>query len=102
MAYRYDVRTGVTKIKLNIKKYVAAAAIALGIAGASVAPAMAVGNSANSSASPCGATHGAFADQNGNFGFLGEVGGTPGYHNGAVGQEAGATGYNNSQTNCQQ
>jgi hypothetical protein len=46
-------------------------------------------------ASPCGAIHGAFANVNGNFGFLGEVGGTPGYHN-AVGQEVGATGYNNS------
>jgi hypothetical protein len=33
---------------------------------------------------------------NGNFGFLGELGGAPGYHDGAVGQEVGATGYNNS------
>jgi hypothetical protein len=33
---------------------------------------------------------------NGNFGFLGEAGGTPGYHGGAVGQEPGATGYNDS------
>jgi hypothetical protein len=47
-------------------------------------------------ASLCGAIHGAFANQNGNFGFLGELGGTPGYHNGAVGQDVGATGYNNS------
>jgi hypothetical protein len=43
-----------------------------------------------------GAVHGAFANANGNFGFLGEAGGTPGYHDGAVGQEQGATGYNNS------
>lgn len=43
-----------------------------------------------------GAAHGAFANVNGNFGFLGEVGGTPGYHDGAVGQDSGATGYNNS------
>jgi hypothetical protein len=43
-----------------------------------------------------GSAHGAFANVNGNFGFLGDVGGTPGYHNGAVGQEPGATGYNNS------
>ena len=42
------------------------------------------------------AAHGAFANVNGNFGFLGALGGTPGYHNGAVGQEPGATGYNNS------
>jgi len=47
-------------------------------------------------ASTCGATHGAFANVNGNFGFLGGLGGTPGYHNGAVGQDPGATGYNNS------
>jgi hypothetical protein len=33
---------------------------------------------------------------NGNFGSLGALGGMPGYHNGAVGQEPGATGYNNS------
>lgn len=43
-----------------------------------------------------GAIHGAFANVNGNFGFLGDVGGTPGYHDGAVGQDPGATGYNNS------
>ena len=46
-------------------------------------------------ASCVGDTHGAFANDNGNFGWLGALGGTPGYH-GAVGQEAGATGYNNS------
>jgi hypothetical protein len=49
-----------------------------------------------SGASPCGAIHGAFADVNGNFGFLGPAGGTPGYHDGAVGQDQGATGFNNS------
>ena len=54
----------------------------------------------NSNASPCGATHGAFADVNGNFGFLGTAGGTPGYHGGAVGQDPGATGYNNSHVDC--
>lgn len=47
-------------------------------------------------ASACGAIHGAFANVNGNFGFLGDMGGTPGYHNGAEGQDPGATGYNNS------
>lgn len=47
-------------------------------------------------ASTCGATHGAFANVNGNFGWLGADGGTPGYHSGAVGQDPGATGYNNS------
>jgi hypothetical protein len=43
-----------------------------------------------------GAAHGAFANVNGNFGFLGALGGTPGYHGGAVGQDPGATGSNNS------
>lgn len=52
-------------------------------------------------ASPCGAVHGAFASVNGNFGFLGQVGGTPGYHDGATGQQPGATGFNNSHTDCQ-
>jgi hypothetical protein len=42
-----------------------------------------------------GSIHGAFANVNGNFGFLGAAGGTPGYHD-AVAQETGATGYNNS------
>ena len=46
--------------------------------------------------SSSGACHGAFANVNGNFGWLGPLGGTPGYHD-AVGQEPGATGYNNSQ-----
>ena len=47
-------------------------------------------------ASACGAIHGAFANVNGNFGFLGTAGRTPGYHDGAVGQDPNATGYNNS------
>ena len=57
--------------------------------------------SAENHASACGAVHGAFANVNGNFGFLGELGGTPGYR-GAVGQEEGATGFNNSHTGCQE
>jgi hypothetical protein len=63
--------------------------------------AFAAGPSDGSKASPCGAIHGAFADSNGNFGFLGPDGGTPGFHNGATGQDPGATGYNNSHTSCQ-
>jgi len=43
-----------------------------------------------------GAIHGAFANVNGDFGWLGPEGGTPGHHDGAVGQDPGATGYNNS------
>jgi hypothetical protein len=52
-------------------------------------------------ADPCGQSHGAFAyfDGDTNLGVLGP--GTPEYHGGAVGQEPGATGYNNSHTNCQ-
>ncbi len=69
-------------------------ALALGMA----VPALAVG-SEESHAAPCGATHGAFADQWGNFGWLGDLGGTPGYHD-AVGQQPGATGYNNSHVDC--
>jgi hypothetical protein len=56
--------------------------------------------SADNNASACGAAHGAFANVNGNFGFLGAEGGTPGYHNGAVGQDPGATGSNNSNATC--
>ena len=73
-------------------------ATALVVSGA----AFAAGNGDGSNASACGAAHGAFADVNGNFGFLGQAGGTPGYHDGATGQTPGATGYNNSHTNCQQ
>jgi hypothetical protein len=51
---------------------------------------------AGDNASDMGQAHGAFAVTNGNFGWLGALGGTPGYHNGAVGQDPGATGYNNS------
>ena len=58
--------------------------------------------SSASNASPCGATHGAFANENGNFGAIGqEYRGAPNYHGGVRGQEPGATGYNNSHTNCQ-
>jgi hypothetical protein len=70
--------------KLAMISAVAIAAIGIGVGSASAEP------------SPCGAVHGAFANVNGNFGFLGAVGGTPGYHDGAVGQDPGATGYNNS------
>ena len=79
-------------------RYMVIAIVALALAGA----AFAAGNgSSDTPASACGAVHGAFADTNGNFGFLGEDGGTPGYHGGATGQEPGATGYNNSHTDCQ-
>ena len=82
-------------LRRNLMKVILRTAILIGALTVSAA-ALAAGPSDNSQASYCGATHGAFADSNGNFGFLGALGGTPGYHNGAVGQETGATGYNNS------
>jgi hypothetical protein len=83
---------------MTIKKAVVGAALSAMMLGALVVPAAVPASAAPSS---CGAAHGAFANVNGNFGDLGEVGGTPGYHNGAVGQEPGATGYNNSNSDCQ-
>lgn len=76
---------------INIKKALVTGALTAAIL-ASAIPALAV---AGEQASDCGAGHGAFASVNGNFGWLGELGGTPGYHD-AVGQEPSATGYNNS------
>jgi hypothetical protein len=82
------------------KIFIAAALTGVALVPVSMsATAFAAGDGSN--ASSCGAVHGAFADQNGNFGFLGQDGGTPGYHNGAVGQDPGATGSNNSHTGCQ-
>lgn len=82
---------------MNLKKILTGAVAGAVMLGALAVPALAV---AGDQASDCGANHGAFASVNGNFGFLGEVGGTPGYHNGAVGQDVGATGYNNSHVDC--
>ena len=71
--------------------------VAMAMASAVVLPAISLGISPASAASSIeGGCHGAFANINGNFGFLGALGGTPGYHSGAVGQDPGATGYNNS------
>ncbi len=99
---RYTINEGIEKSKSKFKRLIAASAAIMMMAGAAAAPAFAAGSGDGSQASPCGAVHGAFADANGNFGFLGQAGGTPGYHNGAVGQDPGATGYNNSQAECQQ
>lgn len=87
---------------MSIKKIAFAGAATALFMGSLALPAFAAGNGDGSQASACGAVHGAFADVNGNFGFLGPLGGTPGYHNGAVGQQPGATGSNNSSTDCQQ
>jgi hypothetical protein len=75
-----------------MRKHVAAAAV---VAALMVAPSAALA-APGDNASDMGQAHGAFAATNGNFGWLGALGGTPGYHGGAVGQEPGATGYNNS------
>ena len=68
----------------------AIAALALSLSGTALA------SPANDGAQ-CGtdAASGAFLAGSGNYGWLGVLGGTPGYHD-AVGQEPGATGYNNS------
>ena len=82
-----------------MKKVLAGLGASAMMLGSTVLPVFAAGSDL-SQPSACGATHGAFANVNGNFGFLGSEGGTPGYHNGAVGQQQGATGYNNSNVNC--
>lgn len=92
---RYNISTGVEKSKSNMKKYLLGAAAAGLMATGIAVPALAAGAGDGSQASSSGACHGAFADVNGNFGWLGPLGGTPGYH-GAVGQTPPATGYNNS------
>jgi hypothetical protein len=76
-----------------MKKFLAPLAVVVALAVPTIA-------SAENNASPCGATHGAFANVNGNFGEVLGAGGTPVYHDGAVGQEVGATGYNNSHVVC--
>jgi hypothetical protein len=52
-------------------------------------------------ASQCGVIHGAFGAFDGEHN-IGEYGGAVEYHGGVKGQEVGATGYNNSHTNCQE
>jgi hypothetical protein len=79
---------------MSIKKAVVGAVLSAVMFGAVAVP-------VSAAPSPCGAAHGAVASENGNFGWLGALGGTPGYHNGAVGQAPGATGSNNSNTGCQ-
>lgn len=83
-----------------MKLFMLAAALSLSVSGAALADNS--GKSGQSNASSCGTAHAAQADVNGNFGFLGQVyQGAPNYHGGVMGQEPGATGYNNSHTNCQ-
>lgn len=79
---------------MNIKK-LAIAGAASAIMLSSFAGAAFASPAADNAQCGTDASSGAFLAGDGNYGFLGEVGGTPGYHN-AVGQEPGATGYNNS------
>jgi len=97
----YKLGKKVKQDKKVVRRYLAGIGASLAILAGAAVPALAAGSGDGSNASPCGAAHGAYADVNGNFGFLGQAGGTPGYHDGAVGQDPGATGYNNSHTFCQ-
>lgn len=87
----------------KFKRLVVATVASTGLVVSLGAPALAAGAGDGSNASPCGAVHGAFADTNGSFGYIGtEYQGAPNLHGGAVGQTPPATGYNNSHTSCQQ
>lgn len=98
---------------MNFKKILIGAAAA-GLLLANASGAFAAGGVNN--ASSCGAAHGAFNFQNSVYGeqvtlpngntvlnssAYGQAGGSP-VSNGGVGQEPGATGYNNSHTDCNQ
>jgi hypothetical protein len=69
--------------------------IASAIAGGFAVGMLALQGAASAGPSPCGAIHGAFANVNGNFGEIGQDRGD-GFNSGVVGQDPGATGYNNS------
>jgi hypothetical protein len=77
-----------------MRKFIAAATIAAALAVPAVSSAATTNN-----ASCQGATHGAFANVNSNFGWLGQDGGAS--DNGTqTGQTPGAVGYNNSHVIC--
>lgn len=83
-----------------MKKFLIGAAASAVMLSAMAVPAFA---SPAADSAQCGsdASSGAFLAGDGNYSFLGDPNddgqrGTPGYHDGAVGQDAGATGYNNS------
>lgn len=81
-----------------MKLIMLAGAFSLSVAGAAIAAA----NDTAPNRSACGAAHAAAANENGNFGWIGQdYQGAPNYHGGVRGQEPSATGYNNSHTNCQ-
>lgn len=110
---KYNDSIGLIRTKSTAKKYVIAVGTALVLLTGFSTPVFAIGGV--NQASPCGAVHGAFNYQNsvyasntgpgngakGDSSGFGTGGGTPGA-DGAIGQQAGATGYRNSHTDCQQ
>src|SRR5262245_55895951 len=107
---RYNITTGVQSPKINVKKIIAEGAATVGLAAGLALPTLAAtgGNDYGeqpeySKASACGQAHGAYSyfDGDTNLGSKSLGPGTPVYHGGATGQEPGATGYNNSQVDCQ-
>ncbi len=105
---RYNVYGGVEYQQIKLKKLFIAAAAAIAMLAMAAVPALAARpgygeQPGYGQASACGQAHGSFAyfDGDTNLGVNSLGPGTPTYHNGAVGQEPGATGYNNSQTDCQ-
>jgi len=77
------------------KRFVFGLGATLVIAASAGAPAFAAGAGDGSNASSSGACHGAFADVNGNFGYLGKTGAASSI-GGGVPAGPGAAGYDNS------
>lgn len=107
---QYTIYDGL-KPKTNVKKFILGAAFGTFLFGFLAVPTFAAKSGFGygeqpgySQASDCGNAHGSFSyfDGNTNLGINSLGPGTPTYHGGKVGQEPGATGYNNSHTNCQQ
>lgn len=111
---KYNVNIGVEQSKSKVKRYIIGLGTAIILSAGFSVPAFAAGGA--NQASPCGAVHGAFNYQNSAYGStdgpgngvkgdssgFGTGGGAPASDNGAVGQQPGATGYDNSHTGCQQ
>src|SRR3989344_4405065 len=100
---QYDIYNGVKHQQIKLKKLIIAGVAAIGVLAAAAVPALAARpgygeQPGYSQASACGQAHGSFAyfDGETNLGVKNLGPGTPTYHNGAEGQEPGATGYNNS------
>lgn len=81
---------------MNIKKFLAGTAVGALMLVSTAVPAFASPAAPNAQCGT-GASSGAFLMGEYNYGDYLSHGGTPVYHDGAVGQDAGATGYNNSQ-----